>query len=36
MIDDGIVKPHPAVMRALEETKKALEAAGHQVIDFHL
>ncbi len=29
MWDDGNVVPQPPVMRALETTKKALEAAGH-------
>jgi amidase len=27
--NDGLVKPHPPVARALELTKKALEEAGH-------
>ncbi|CAG8386346.1 unnamed protein product [Penicillium salamii] len=34
--DDGIVKPLPPVTRALEITKKALEAAGHTVIEFKI
>ncbi|KAF7347634.1 Amidase domain-containing protein [Mycena venus] len=34
MWDDGIVVPHPPVRRGLEITKKALLAAGHQVIDW--
>ncbi|KAK4701042.1 amidase, partial [Phenoliferia sp. Uapishka_3] len=34
MWDDGIVKPHPPYIRAMEETKKALLAAGHEVIDW--
>jgi len=29
MWDDGYVKPHPPYKRAMEKTKKALEAAGH-------
>lgn len=29
MWDEGSVKPHPPVIRALEQTKKALEKAGH-------
>ena len=29
MWDEGSVKPNPPVLRALEMTKKALEAAGH-------
>lgn len=28
--DNGFVKPHPPLLRALELTKKALEAAGHK------
>lgn len=32
VMDDGIVKPTPPVTRALLETKKALEAAGHKVV----
>ncbi|KAF7311088.1 Amidase domain-containing protein [Mycena chlorophos] len=34
MWDDGFVKPDPTVRRGLEITKKALEAAGHEVIDW--
>nr|GAT48430.1 predicted protein [Mycena chlorophos] len=34
MWDDGFVKPDPTVRRGLELTKKALEAAGHEVIDW--
>ncbi|RPD62973.1 general amidase [Lentinus tigrinus ALCF2SS1-6] len=34
MWDEGTVKPHPPVLRALEVTKKALEAAGHSVIEW--
>ncbi|KAF8665462.1 hypothetical protein AX16_000480 [Volvariella volvacea WC 439] len=32
--DDGIMVPHPPVIRGLEITKRALIAAGHQVIDW--
>ncbi|KAJ8495856.1 hypothetical protein ONZ51_g1447 [Trametes cubensis] len=32
--DDGDVVPNPPVLRALEMTKVALEAAGHTVIDW--
>ncbi|KAF7311089.1 Amidase domain-containing protein [Mycena chlorophos] len=32
--DDGFVRPDPTVHRGLEITKKALEAAGHEVIDW--
>jgi amidase len=32
--DDGQTRPHPPVIRGLEETKKALLAAGHEVIDW--
>ncbi|KAI0639374.1 general amidase [Trametes polyzona] len=34
MWDDGSVVPQPPVRRALEMTKRALEAAGHTVIDW--
>ena len=34
MWDDGITKPTPPYVRALKETKKALLAAGHEVIDW--
>ncbi|KAI0932940.1 hypothetical protein AcW1_000094 [Taiwanofungus camphoratus] len=34
MWDNGIVKPHPPLVRAMKITKKALEAAGHVVIDW--
>ena len=34
VMDNGIVKPTPPVQRALIETKKALEAAGHVVIEW--
>ncbi|KAF7560566.1 hypothetical protein G7046_g3586 [Stylonectria norvegica] len=34
LLDDGIVKPLPPVTRALLQTKAALEAAGHTVIEF--
>lgn len=34
ILDDGIVKPTPAVTRVLLETKAALEAAGHTVIEW--
>ncbi|CDO71742.1 hypothetical protein BN946_scf184920.g26 [Trametes cinnabarina] len=34
MWDNGVVKPHPPVKRAMELTKAALEAAGHTVIDW--
>lgn len=33
-MDDGIVKPTPAVTRVLLETKAALEAQGHTVIEW--
>ncbi|KAI0051681.1 general amidase [Auriscalpium vulgare] len=32
--DNGIVKPHPPVKRALEMTKAALLKAGHEVVDW--
>ncbi|KAJ3541208.1 hypothetical protein NM208_g4713 [Fusarium decemcellulare] len=31
---DGVVMPHPPVLRALEHTKQTLEKAGHEVIPF--
>lgn len=34
MWDNDVVKPHPPLIRALEITKAALEAAGHKVIDW--
>jgi amidase len=30
LCDDGLVKPHPPVFRAMDMMRKALEAAGHQ------
>jgi len=30
MWDDGLVVPHPPIIRGLELTKKALLAAGHK------
>ncbi|KAH9935683.1 general amidase [Fomitopsis serialis] len=32
--NDGIVVPHPPVIRALEMTRDALRAAGHKVVDW--
>jgi amidase len=32
--NDGIVTPHPPVQRAIEESIKAVEAAGHKVIEW--
>ncbi|KAH9839305.1 general amidase [Rhodofomes roseus] len=34
MWNDGIVVPHPPIIRALEMTREALRAAGHKVIDW--
>ncbi|KAF8158983.1 amidase signature domain-containing protein, partial [Mycena galopus ATCC 62051] len=34
MWDNGVVKPHPPLHRAMKLTKQALEAAGHEVIDW--
>ncbi|EIW64700.1 general amidase [Trametes versicolor FP-101664 SS1] len=34
MWDEGSVKPHPPILRALSRTKQALEAAGHRVIEW--
>lgn len=32
--DDGVVKPHPPLVREMQRAKKALLAAGHEVIDW--
>lgn len=32
--DDGVVKPHPPLVREMQRVKKALLAAGHEVIDW--
>lgn len=32
MMNDGVVKPHPPILRALSEVAAALEAAGHEVM----
>ncbi|KAI0735818.1 general amidase [Earliella scabrosa] len=34
MWDNGVVKPHPPLVRAMAIAKRALEAAGHEVIDW--
>jgi amidase len=34
--DDGVVTPHPPLRRAMEDTKRALLAAGHEVVDYPL
>lgn len=34
MWDNGVVKPHPPLHRAMELTQRALEAAGHKVINW--
>ncbi|TYJ57847.1 hypothetical protein B9479_001457 [Cryptococcus floricola] len=34
ILDNGVVKPTPPVTRALQETKAALEKAGHKVIEW--
>ncbi|KZT24712.1 general amidase [Neolentinus lepideus HHB14362 ss-1] len=34
MWDNGLLKPHPPLWRAMRLCKKALEAAGHTVIDW--
>lgn len=36
VMDNGIVRPTPAVTRALNITRKALEAAGHVVVEWCL
>ncbi|KAI0757556.1 general amidase [Daedaleopsis nitida] len=35
MWDNGVIKPHPPLKRALELVKSALEKAGHTVIDWN-
>lgn len=32
MLSDGVVNPHPSILRSLKETARALEDAGHTVI----
>lgn len=32
--DDGVVRPHPPLIREMRRVKRALEAAGHEVIDW--
>lgn len=34
MKDDGLVTPHPPIRRAIQETIRALQAAGHKVIEW--
>ncbi|KAF4583552.1 hypothetical protein EYR38_002304 [Pleurotus pulmonarius] len=34
MWDNGVVKPHPPLIRAMQMTRDALEAAGHKVIEW--
>ncbi|BEI90011.1 uncharacterized protein CcaverHIS019_0300810 [Cutaneotrichosporon cavernicola] len=34
IMDDGVIKPTPAVTRVLKETRAALEAAGHTVVEW--
>ncbi|KAJ7134760.1 general amidase [Mycena epipterygia] len=34
MWDNGVIKPHPPLHRAMDITKRALEAAGHKVINW--
>lgn len=34
MYNDGIVTPHPPIIRALNEVRAKLEAAGHEVIEW--
>ncbi|KAJ3728072.1 general amidase [Lentinula guzmanii] len=34
MWDNGVVRPHPPLLRAMSITKRALEAAGHIVLDW--
>ncbi|KAJ1299773.1 hypothetical protein OPQ81_000682 [Rhizoctonia solani] len=34
LADDGVVAPHPPIVKCLHRTRDALVAAGHEVIDF--
>jgi amidase len=34
LADDGVVAPHPPIQRAMEETKNALLAAGHEIVEY--
>lgn len=34
LVDDGVVAPHPPIQQALEKTRAALVAAGHEVIEY--
>ena len=34
LADDGVVAPHPPIQKAIEKTRAALLAAGHEVIDY--
>lgn len=36
LLDDGIVKPLPPIIRALAQLRAALEAAGHNVIEVQM
>jgi len=35
MYHDGIVNPHPPIVRALNETVAALQQAGHEVVEWN-
>ena len=35
-VTDGFAKPAPAIIRAVEETKQALEKAGHTLVQFNV
>ncbi|KAG8961124.1 hypothetical protein FRC03_005770, partial [Tulasnella sp. 419] len=34
MWDNGIIRPHPPVRRAMESVKNALKSRGHEVVDW--
>jgi amidase len=34
LFDDGVVAPHPPILDALRQTKEALVAAGHEVVEW--
>ena len=35
LLDDGVVKPHPPILRALSELTAALRAKGHEIVEWN-
>ena len=33
--DDGVVKPHPPITRALNEVEESLKMAGHEIVEWN-